>query len=80
MNYLYAMIVFTALFCGSLLSYASTNENPPIAGQVVVVLDGGNQQATGKIISIDNRGVTVRLSNGKDYFYPMYRIFVVGEQ
>lgn len=82
------MIVLLALSltaCNSYFPVALANENPGntqlVGRHVAISLDDGTGQVNGTIVSITHAGVFVRLaSNGKLYFYPMDRIFVIGEQ
>lgn len=79
----YVLLSFLILVaCGSSSTTVQAAESNALVGKmVVVVLDNASQQAPGRLVSLNRDGVIIRLTaDGKLYFYPTHRIFVVGEQ
>jgi hypothetical protein len=56
------------------------NNNTMIGMAVIVHLDSNQQYVGGTLVSNTDEGVTVRLSNGKFYFYPNHRVSGVEQQ
>lgn len=77
---LVSMLILAACSSGSSPAEAHQDSNDLVGHRVTVVMESGNGLAVGILIRLDNKGVLIRRDDGKLYFYPDHRLFVIAEQ